>query len=30
MQEKIEKVMQGFDFEKVHAVMNLLKWNWNF
>lgn len=28
MKEKIEKVMQGFNFEEVYQVMKLLDWQW--
>lgn len=28
MKDKIEQVMDGFDFEKVYQVMKLLDWQW--
>ena len=27
-EEKINEVLEEFDFEKVHEVMNFLKWKW--
>lgn len=28
MTEKIEEIMENFDFEKMHEVMKFLKWEW--
>lgn len=28
MKEKIEQIMENFDFEKVHKVMVALEWEW--
>ena len=30
MKEKIEQIMENFDFEKVHRVMVALEWEWCF
>lgn len=30
MEEKIEQIMENFDFEKVHKVMVALEWEWHF
>ena len=30
MKEKIEQIMENFDFEKVHKVMVALEWEWHF
>ena len=27
-EEKIDEVLEEFDFDKVHEVMNFLKWKW--
>ena len=30
MKEKIEQIMENFDFENVHKVMVALGWGWSF
>jgi len=30
MKEKIEQIMENFDFENVHTVMVALEWEWYF
>ena len=30
MKEKIEQIMENFDFENVHKVMVALEWEWSF
>ena len=30
MKEKVEQIMENFDFEKVHRVMVALEWEWYF
>ena len=30
MKEKIEQIMENFDFENVHKVMVALEWEWTF